>query len=72
MQTILGAGGAVGNALAKELKNYTDKIRLVARNPKKVNNDDELIAANLLDKKAVNEAVKNMGKRLAGNYAKCA
>ena len=58
MQTILGAGGAVGNALAKELKNYTDKIRLVARNPKKVNNDDELIAANLLDKKAVNEAVK--------------
>lgn len=58
MQTILGAGGAIGNALAKELKNYTDKIRLVARNPKKVNEDDDLFVADLLDKKSVNLAVK--------------
>jgi len=58
MQTILGAGGAVGIELAKELKKYTNKIRLVARNPKKVNDDDELFLANLLDKKSINDAVE--------------
>ena len=35
MQTILGANGTIGSVLAKELTNYTDKIRLVSRNPKK-------------------------------------
>lgn len=35
MQTILGAGGDIGTPLAKELRRYTDKVRLVARNPKK-------------------------------------
>lgn len=58
MQTILGAGGAVGIELATELKKYTNKIRLVARNPKKVNDDDELFLANLLDKKSINDAVE--------------
>ncbi|MGN6541030.1 MAG: NAD-dependent epimerase/dehydratase family protein [Ginsengibacter sp.] len=58
MQTILGAGGAVAIELAKELKKYTNKIRLVARNPKKVNDDDELFLANLLDKKSINDAVE--------------
>jgi len=58
MQTILGAGGAVGIELAKQLKKYTNKIRLVARNPKKVNDDDELFLANLLDKKSINDAVE--------------
>ncbi len=57
MQTILGAGGAVANELAKELKKYTGKVRLVSRNPKKVNEDDETFAANLLDKQSVNDAV---------------
>lgn len=47
MQTILGAGGAIGKPLATELKNYTDKIRLVGRNPQKVNNDDELFTADI-------------------------
>lgn len=42
MQTILGAGGAIGIDLAKELLAYTDKIRLVSRNPVKVNAGDEL------------------------------
>lgn len=51
MQTILGAGGDIGTPLAKELRRYTDKVRLVARNPKKVNQDDELFAANYLMKK---------------------
>lgn len=57
MQTLLGAGGAVGIPLAKELKQFTDKIRLVSRNPVRVNEDDELFAANLTDKAAVQQAV---------------
>ena len=48
MQTILGSGGAIGVELAKELPKYTDQIRLVSRNPEKVNESDELFAANLL------------------------
>ncbi|MFT3750278.1 MAG: NAD-dependent epimerase/dehydratase family protein [Agriterribacter sp.] len=58
MQTILGAGGDIGNLLAKELKQYTQKIRLVARNPQQVNGDDELYTANLFNADEVNAAVK--------------
>lgn len=58
MQTILGAGGDIGKLLAKELKSYTDKIRLVARNPAQVNGDDELFPANLLNANEANAAVK--------------
>src|SRR5690606_20714194 len=58
MQTILGAGGAIGIPLAKELKKYTDKIRLVARNPKKVNESDELFPANLINREQVFVAVE--------------
>jgi nucleoside-diphosphate-sugar epimerase len=47
MQTILGSGGAVGHELAKALTGYTNKIRLVARNPKSVNKSDFTIAADL-------------------------
>ncbi len=57
MQTILGAGGAIGIELAKALPEYTDRIRLVSRNPKKVNDNDELVQANLLDYKSVEDAV---------------
>lgn len=35
MQTILGSGGAIGIELAKALKEFTNEIRLVSRNPKK-------------------------------------
>ena len=49
MQTILGAGGAIGNELASELKKYTRDIRLVSRNPSKINPDDELFTADLSD-----------------------
>ena len=35
MQVILGSGGAIGNDLAKELKNFSIRIRLASRNPKK-------------------------------------
>jgi nucleoside-diphosphate-sugar epimerase len=58
MQTILGANGTIGSVLAKELLNYTDKIRLVSRNPKKVNPADELFPADLLEPGAVGRAVE--------------
>lgn len=57
MQTILGATGIIGKTLTKELVKYTEKIRLVSRNPKKINNNDELIAADLLNKEQVINAV---------------
>lgn len=58
MQTILGAGGAIGIDLAKELTKFTKEIRLVGRNPKKVNETDELFPCNLYDKNKVPEAIK--------------
>lgn len=58
MQTILGAGGDIGQLLAKELKTYTGKIRLVSRNPKQINADDELFKADLLNANDVRQAVK--------------
>ena len=58
MQTILGAGGAIGVELAKALTQYTNHIRLVSRHPKKVNATDELVSANLLDAESVRLAVK--------------
>jgi nucleoside-diphosphate-sugar epimerase len=57
MQTILGSGGAIGAQLAKALPKYTDKIRLVSRNPKKANPGDELFSADLTDAEAVDRAV---------------
>lgn len=58
MQTILGAGGAIGNVLAKELKRYTAQVRLVGRTPEKINADDELFPANLLAADAIDKAVE--------------
>ena len=58
MQTILGSGGAIGIPLAKELKNYTDRIRLVSRNPKKVNDTDELFPCDVHDFSQINKAVE--------------
>lgn len=58
MQTILGAGGDIGTLLAKELKKFTQKIRLVARHPRQVNGDDELVSADIMDPRAVSEAVE--------------
>lgn len=46
-QTILGAGGPIGIELAKALTAYTTDIRLVSRNPKKVNQTDTLFPADL-------------------------
>jgi nucleoside-diphosphate-sugar epimerase len=57
MQTILGANGTIGSLLAKELTAFTDKIRLVSRNPKKINPTDELIPADLTDPRQVEQAI---------------
>ncbi|MBC8172442.1 MAG: NAD-dependent epimerase/dehydratase family protein [Chitinophagales bacterium] len=57
MQTILGAGGTIGSDLAKELVKYTDRIRLVSRNPKKINASDEIFPADLSDPLQIDEAV---------------
>jgi nucleoside-diphosphate-sugar epimerase len=59
MQTILGAGGAIGIQLAKSLRAYSGDIRLVSRKPQKVNESDSLFSANLLDAAAVKKAVKD-------------
>ena len=57
MQTILGANGTIGSVLAKELTSYTRQIRLVSRNPKKVNDTDELFPADLSDPAQVEKAI---------------
>ena len=44
--------------MAKELINYTDKIRLVSRNPRKVNESDELFPADLSNPVIVDQAVE--------------
>lgn len=50
MQTILGANGQIAIELARELqRNHTNDLRLVSRNPRKVNETDSLVSANLLD-----------------------
>ena len=58
MQTILGSGGSIGIELAKVLKNYTGTIRLVSRNPKKINDSDELFPADLSDAEMVDKAIE--------------
>jgi nucleoside-diphosphate-sugar epimerase len=59
MQTILGASGQIGQELARSLKrNFTDDIRLVSRNPRKVNDTDRLHRADLLDPAQTMSAVE--------------
>lgn len=58
MQTILGANGTIGKLLAKELSAYTNQIRLVSRNPEKVNATDELFPADLTDASQVEKAIE--------------
>ncbi|TDE17082.1 NAD-dependent epimerase/dehydratase family protein [Dyadobacter psychrotolerans] len=58
MQTILGAGGDISSLLAKELKQFTSKIRLVSRNPQRINADDELMALDLSKREDVLKAIE--------------
>ncbi|WP_434670971.1 NAD-dependent epimerase/dehydratase family protein (plasmid) [Klebsiella sp. B345] len=59
MQTILGASGQIAHELARELKQvYTDDLRLVSRNPHKINDSDTIVKADLLDTLQTQDAVK--------------
>ncbi len=58
MQTILGAGGAIGKPLARELRPFASRIRLVSRHPEKVDQDNECFAADLTDFEQVCRAVE--------------
>ena len=63
MVTILGAGGAIGNALVKELAARNEPIRLVSRNPKLVPGAAEAVAADLSN---LDDTVKAVtGSRIA-------
>ena len=59
MQTIIGSGGAIGIELAKALTQYTTDIRLVSRNPKKINATDQLFPADVTNHNELEKAVKN-------------
>lgn len=59
MQTILGANGQIAVELARELhRNYTHNLRLVSRKPRKVNDTDELVSADLMNSAQTLEAVR--------------
>lgn len=59
MQTVLGSNGQIGQEIAKEIyNNYTKHIRLVSRNPKKIHDTDELVAADLMNYEDTYKAVK--------------
>ena len=49
----------MGTELAKALTKYTNKIRLVGRNPKKINQNDELFSADLMNLEQTVQAVEN-------------
>jgi nucleoside-diphosphate-sugar epimerase len=57
MQTILGANGTIALELSKHLPQYTNKIRQVSRNPKKVNATDETMSADFLNYDQTEKAV---------------
>ncbi len=59
MQVVLGSGGVIGTGLAEILPQYTDRVRLVSRNPSSINKNDELIKADLTDSKQTEKAVEN-------------
>ncbi|WP_419702883.1 NAD-dependent epimerase/dehydratase family protein [Promicromonospora sp. NFX87] len=59
MQTILGANGQIAVELARELgREHTNDLRLVSRNPHKVNDSDTLARADLLDAEQTAAAVE--------------
>lgn len=57
LHTILGSTGNIGTALAKDLAQYTQNIRLVSRNPSKIHSKDQLMKADLLNPSEVDSAV---------------
>ncbi len=57
LHTVLGSGGSIGDELAMALPEYTSQIRLVSRSPKKVNDSDQLFAADLGQAGEIDRAV---------------
>lgn len=57
LQTILGSGGGIGAPLAGELSKYNCRIRLVSRNPVRVNETDEIFPADLSKPGLVDQAI---------------
>ena len=57
MQTILGSGGCIANNAAASLRQYTNEIRLVSRNPKVLVGDEQLVKADLTNPIDVDRAV---------------
>ena len=57
MQTIIGSGGTIALPLAKDLKKYEGKLRLVSRNPKKVNETDEPFPLDVNEVNRIDQAV---------------
>jgi putative NADH-flavin reductase len=49
MQTILGAGGAIGTELVEEFARTGHTVRLVSRNPKPIQGATETISADISD-----------------------
>ena len=59
MQTVLGAGGPIADELIRELhRSYPTDIRVVSRKPVRVDDSDELVAADLTDAAATRRAVE--------------
>jgi len=59
MQTILGAGGVIGNGLLEELPHHSNKIRIVSRAPRgRGQGNAELVKADITNYKQTEEAVK--------------
>ncbi len=58
MQTILGAGGAIATQIAIALTNCTRDIRVVSRNPQKVNESDSVFAADFENLEQTQLAIK--------------
>jgi nucleoside-diphosphate-sugar epimerase len=57
MHTILGANGVIGRELSRALSQHTTAIRQVSRSPRRENDTDEVVAADLLDAAATAQAV---------------
>jgi nucleoside-diphosphate-sugar epimerase len=57
MHTILGAGGATGNELGKELIRKGERVRFVGRNPKTASATAEVVAADLSNLQQTVDAV---------------
>lgn len=58
MQTILGAGGQIAVELARELNREHADLRLVSRKPRKINDTDTLMPADLTDAEQTRKAVE--------------